>query len=105
MAEWEFARVDPADELAQLHFFAMKKKQANGEVEFRITVRDYGDRWENRPMRFFAEADKQTNQSVAPYTPCGWGATLIKALAECLRAIHRFPYEGPLPDDPPPAAG
>jgi len=104
MAEWEFAQADPSDELAQLHFFSMKRKQPNGEVEFQIIVRDYGDRAENRPMRYFAEANRQTNQNTAPYTPCGWGSTLLKALSECVRAIHRFPYEGPMPEDNPPAS-
>ena len=52
-------------------------------------------------MRFFAEANRQTNQNTAPYTPCGWGSTLYKALAECIEAVHRFPYEGPMPDNKP----
>ena len=50
-------------------------------------------------MRFFAQADKQTNQNTAPFTPIGWGSTLLKALSECIRAIHRFPYEGPWPEE------
>jgi hypothetical protein len=49
-----------------------------------------------------AEADKQTNQSIAPYTPTGWGSTLGKALAECVRAINRFAYEGPMEERKPP---
>ena len=61
-------------------------------------------RGDNRSMRFFAEADKQTNQSVAAYTPTGWGSTLLKALSECVQAIHRFPYEGPLPDEKKPVS-
>src|SRR6185295_17145071 len=99
MAEWEFAKADPSDELAQLHFFSLKKKQPNGEVEFQIVIRDYGDRAENQSRRYFAEANRQTNQSIAPYTPVGWGNSLFKALAECVRAVHRFPYEGTMPDD------
>jgi hypothetical protein len=98
MAEWELAQTDSSDELAQLHFFSVKRKQPEGEIEFRITIREFANRRDNRSMQFFAEADKQTNQSVAPYTPTGWGPTLAKALSECVRAIHRFPYEGPLPD-------
>jgi hypothetical protein len=35
-------------------------------------------------MRFFAQADKQTNQRTAPFTPVGWGSTLLKALTECV---------------------
>jgi hypothetical protein len=104
MAEWEMAQADPADELAQLHFFSMKKKQPRGDVEFQITVREHVAREGNLSMRFFAEANRQTNQSTAPYTPTGWGSTLLKALSECIRAIHRFPYEGPMPGDNKPAS-
>ena len=97
MAEWELAQTHPSDELAQLHFFSMKKKQPEGEIEFQIVVREYIARDDNRSMLFFAEANRQTNQNTAPYTPTGWGSTLLKALSECVKAIHRFPYEGPLP--------
>lgn len=95
MAEWELAQTHPSEQLSRLEFFSMKKVQPNGTVEFRITVREMITQ-QDKSMRFFAEADKQTNQSVAPFTPSGWGSTLVKALSECLRAIHRFPYEGPM---------
>src|SRR5262245_58225887 len=98
MAEWELAQTDPSEELAQLHFFSIKKKQSEGEIEFRITIRQFVAR-ENRSMQYFAEADKQTNQSDAAYTPTGWGSTLGQALSEGVRAINRFPYEGPMPDE------
>ena len=63
------------------------------EVDFRITV------WEfvkprDPAMTFFAQADKQTNQKTAPFTPSGWGRTLLDALGDCIKEIHRFPYEG-----------
>ena len=103
MAEWEFAQTNPSDELAKLHFFSMKKKQPAGDIEFQIVVREYITQGDNRPMRFVAEANHQTNQNTAPYTPTGWGSTLLKALSECVNAIHRFPYEGPMPDDNNPA--
>lgn len=92
MSEWHFAQSDPLEELAQLHFFSMKKRQPEGEVEFNITVKEFVNR-NAQYMRFFAYADKQTNQKTAPYTPCGWGETLLQALSECMQAIHRFPYE------------
>jgi len=39
----------------------------------------------------YAEADKQTNQKVAPYTQ--WmGNTLLAALAQCMREVDAFPY-------------
>ena len=93
--EWTFADSEPQAELAQLRFFSIKKLQDGRSIEFRITVREYSER--NRlSMRFFAEADKQTNQKTAPFTPVGWGETLLEALSECVRAIKRFPYEGEL---------
>jgi len=75
-----------------LHHFAMKKRQAGGDVEFVITVKEYISP-PDPTMRFFAQTDKQTNQKTAPFTPCGWGPTLLAALSDCIRAIHRFPYE------------
>lgn len=93
MSEWTFAQTQPSEELAQLHFFSMKKCQPDGDIEFIITVKEYVDRNQYH-MRFFAEADKQTNQKSAPFTPFGWGETLLQALSECVGAIHRFPYEG-----------
>ena len=94
MNEWTFAQTDPAEELAQLHLFSVKKKQPGKEVEFVITVKEFATRNPLR-MAFFAQADKQTNQKTAPFTPSGWGETMLAALSECVHAIHRFPYEGP----------
>lgn len=94
MSEWTFAQTDPTEELARLHYFSIKKRQGDSDVEFLITVREYATVHE-QGMKFFAEADKQTNQNTAPFTPCGWGSTLLKALSECVKAIHLFPYEGP----------
>ncbi len=90
--EWTFAQDDPSEQLCKLHLFSMKKSQADGEVDFTITVKEFV----NPPdpaVRFLAQADKQTNQRTAPYTPTGWGATLETALAECLKAIRLFDYE------------
>jgi hypothetical protein len=92
MAEWTFAQSDPADELAQLHFFSVNKRQGDQVIEFRVTVKEYAT--SNRlSMRFYAEADKQVNQKTAPYTPSGWGSTLLQALSDCVKAIQKFPYE------------
>lgn len=93
MAEWTLAQSNPSEELAQLHFFTMKKMQDGREIEFRITVKEFAEPRDGA-LRFFAHADKQTNQNTAPFTPSGWGSSLHKALLECLQAIHRFPYEG-----------
>jgi hypothetical protein len=92
MTEWRFAQRDPAEQLARLHQFAMKKAGAAGEVEFLITVREYITP-KDPSMPFFAVADKEVNQRAAPYTPCGWGATLLEALSACMEGVRRFPYE------------
>lgn len=94
MSEWTFGSSEPTEQLARLQFFSVIKQQPEGDVEFRITVREYA-RPQSNAMHFFAEADKQTNQSTAPFTPCGWGPTLLDALSRCIQAIRRFPYEAP----------
>jgi hypothetical protein len=94
MSDWTFAESDPSEELARLHSFSINIAQDGRPVEFRITVREYVTR-NHLSMRFYAEADKQTNQKTAPFTPCGWGQTLLDALSSCIKEIRRFPYEGP----------
>lgn len=92
MSDWKFAQGDPKEQLARLHFFSMNKVQADGVFEFRITVKEfYTPR--DPSMPFFAQADKQTNQKQAPYTPTGWGKTLFEALLECMKEINRFPHQ------------
>ena len=92
MDEWTLAQSQPSDQLARLEYFSMKKVQDGREIEFVITVQEriVG---EDKSMRFFAQADKQTNQKTAPYYPTGWGSTLIDALSECIKAVHLFRYE------------
>ncbi|HLK20550.1 MAG TPA: hypothetical protein VKT81_16455 [Bryobacteraceae bacterium] len=90
--EWGFAENNPSEELCLLHHFAMKKRQASGDVEFLITVREFVSP-PDPALKFFAQADKQTNQNTAPFTPFGWGPSLVQALTECIKSIHRFPYE------------
>jgi len=94
MPDWTFAQNHPSEQLCQLHYFSMKKKQANGEVEFLITVKEYVTP-PDTAMKFLAHTDKQTNQNTAPFAPCGWGHSIMEALQQCLKAIQRFPYEGP----------
>jgi hypothetical protein len=93
MSDWSFAESDPRQQLARLHHFSSKKRQGERDVEFLITVREYHSA-PDPAMKFFASADKQTNQKVSPYTPSGWGHTLLTALSECLREIDRFPFQG-----------
>ena len=82
----------PAERLCKIEQYAVIKQQAGGNVEFLITVREDSSLpiW---LMRFLAQADKQTNQKTVPYTPTGWGSSLLQALAECLKGIRKFPYE------------
>jgi hypothetical protein len=96
MSGWAFVQSDPSEKLAVLHLFSVIKKQDDNEIEFRITVREYATP-QPRGMRFFADADRQVNQSTAPFTPYGWGSNLAQALAECIKNIHRFPYEPTTP--------
>jgi hypothetical protein len=92
MTDWKFAQRDPAEELALLHHFSVKKNQGEQDIEFVITVREYVTP-KDPGMPFFAQADKQTNQKVAPYTPTGWGHSVLEALGNCMDEIRRFPYE------------
>lgn len=92
MPEWQFAQEKPAEGLCKIEHYSVLKDCPGGAIEFLITVREYV----NPPdpaMRFLAQSDKQTNQKTAPYTPTGWGSSLLEALAECMRSIRKFPYE------------
>lgn len=92
MSDWQFAQHDPNDQLAQLHFFSMTKRQDSQEINFTITVKEFYTP-NNPALKFFAQSDKQTNQHAVPYTPSGWGKTMLEALQACIREIHRFPYQ------------
>ena len=92
MSEWQYAQVSPEDRLAKIDLFSVVKRQDGREIEFTIRVKEYLTP-PDPAMRFYAEADRQTNQRTAPYTPFGWGATLMMALSDCVEAIHRFPCE------------
>jgi hypothetical protein len=92
VAEWIHAQNDPAEELALLHHFSLKKRHLDGEVEFVITVKEFASR-NAAQMRFYAQADKEINQGTAPFHPFGWGDSLLAALTECMRTIRQYPYE------------
>jgi hypothetical protein len=93
MSDWVYAQSHPSEQLARLHYFSVLKKTPGGaEIEFTITVKEFATP-KDGALVFFAQADKQTNQAVAPYTPCGWGKTLLGALQECVREINRFPSQ------------
>lgn len=93
MSDWTFAQREPEEHLARLHHFSMIRKQGDSAVEFTITVKEYVSP-PDPAMPFYAFADKQTNQRTIPYTPNGWGRTLLEALSRCRDSIMRFPYEG-----------
>jgi hypothetical protein len=92
MDDWKYAQGDESDQLARLHLFSVKKRYDGGEVEMTITVKEFVTP-ADPALQFFAQADKQTNQKVAPYTPSGWGKTLLEALLECIKEVDRFPYQ------------
>lgn len=91
--DWVVAKLEPTDKLARLHYFSLIRPAGDREIEFCITVHEYGPS-DDESRRFVARSDKQTNQRTAPYKPIGWGPTLLQALSRCVREIHRFPYEG-----------
>jgi hypothetical protein len=93
MSDWRFAQDDPAEELAQVTYFSMKKRQQGKEVQFIVTVREYVNR-NAQNMRFFAQADKEVNQKLGAFLPFGWGETMLSALSECLTSIRAYPYDG-----------
>lgn len=92
VSEWVHARLEPGDELAQLHYFSFKKQQLQAEIEFVITVKEFASR-NALGMRFYAQADKEINQRAAPFRAFAWGDSLLAALSECMRTIREYPYD------------
>jgi hypothetical protein len=92
--EWHFTKTHPSEALARLRFFSMTKSQPGGDVDFRITVKEFAVPPAGQRLRYFAVADKQVNQKSAPLLPSGWGDSVQEALEGCLQLIRQFPYEG-----------
>ncbi len=92
MNDWKYVQRDPSEALAQLHFFSVTKKHACGEVEARITVKEFASA-KTSDMKFLATADIELNQKTVKFQPVGWGETLLSALAECMRNLRKFEYE------------
>jgi hypothetical protein len=92
VTEWIYAQNDPSEELAQLHYFSFKKRQADREVEFVITVKEFASR-NALQMRFYAQADKEVGQGGGAFRPFGWGDSLLSALSECVGVIRQHPCE------------
>ena len=93
MQDWGYAQAHPSEQLARVHHFSMCKIEPDREIEMTITVKEFFTP-KDPALLFFAEADKQTNQKVAPFTPCGWGKTMLEALEECVRAVKSIPVSG-----------
>jgi hypothetical protein len=90
MSDWEFAQRDTSEQLAQIHHFSVTKNEGTRQIEFVITVREYVTPKEPA-MKFLATTDKQTNQKTMPFSPCGWGNTMLKALAESSSRLNASP--------------
>jgi hypothetical protein len=91
--DWKFAQKSPSEELAQIQMFSFKKCHGAGNTEFVITVREFAAPPPGQHVRFFAQADKQVNQKIAPFIPSGWGNSVLDALSDCTRMIREFPCE------------
>jgi hypothetical protein len=92
MEDWKFAQKDPSESLAKLHFFSVTKKHVCGELEARITVKEFAT-YKTSDLKFFATADIELNQKTLTFRPFGWHDTLLGALSECLRNLRKFDYE------------
>jgi hypothetical protein len=90
--EWKLVQKEVSEGLARLHFFSVKKKHAAGEIEARITVKEFAMA-KTSDMQFFASADIELNQRALRFQPCGWSETLVGALGECMRNLRKFDYE------------
>ena len=102
MEDWKFAQKDPSESLAKLHFFSVTKKHVCGEIEARITVKEFATH-KTSDLKFYATADIELNQKTLAFRPFGWHETLLGALSECLRNLRKFEYECEEPASRPPA--
>jgi hypothetical protein len=93
VTDWRFAQKSPSEELAQLHFYSFKKCVSGVEVDFTITVKEFATPPPGQHFKFFAQADKEINQKIAPFLPSGWGNSILEALTGCTRSIREFPCE------------
>lgn len=92
MNEWKLVQKDSSEALARLHFFCVTKKHAKGEIEARITVKEFASA-KTSDMQFYATADLELNQKTLRFQPCGWSETLVGALGECMRNLRKFDYQ------------
>jgi hypothetical protein len=93
MSDWVHLQAHSGEQLMQLHHFSIVKQQPSGNVTFEITVKEFAVPPPGQRLRFYAEADKAVNQSIAPFVPCGWGSSVFSALGDCVRLIRQFPHD------------
>jgi len=91
VSEWKYAQQERSEKLAKLHFFSVVKSCPQGDIELRITVKEFATP-DTGNLQFFAETDKPLNANTAPFHACGWGDSLMGALAECMRNVRKFDY-------------
>ena len=65
MSDWQYAQTDTKEQLAQLHYFSMKKLQDGAEIDMVITVKETFTPAMG-VLQFFAQADKQTIKKRPP---------------------------------------
>ncbi len=41
MSDWMYVQENPSEQLAQLHFFSVLKRQQGSEISFQITVKEF----------------------------------------------------------------
>ena len=92
MADWKYVQRDRSEALAKLHFFSATKKHAAGEIEARITIKEFATP-AMIDMQFLATADIELNQKTLKFQPVGWSETMMGALAECMRNLRKFDFE------------
>jgi len=93
VVEWSFAQNEPSEELCMLASFRHEEAAPSGDVEFLITVREYG--FATRSGAQVLRASRQTDQPKYRALYTIWVGTIAGAGAHrsALRRIHRFPYE------------
>ena len=93
MDDWKYAQKNASEGLARLHYFTVKKKKGDTEIDVRITVKEIATP-DIGALHFFAMADVPFDP-VTKYQPSGWSNTLLGALQECMLNVRKFDYNGP----------
>ncbi len=91
MEGWKFAQKDPTEALALLHFFSVTKKHASGEIEARITVKEFANA-KTTDMKFLCEAEVVGGTRRHGYftRPVGGGCDLVRSPGNSCGTIRNF---------------